>query len=113
MSISDGECIHLLQTKIKGLYSQIGYLKTKRNCYAPVSKLSPEIMRRIFVFLRDSHFFAEDYTKQCEWISQVCHVCRSWRNIALQYPQLWSQIVFFESSKLAKMFLERSRLEPL
>ena len=44
----------------------------------------------------------------------MTHVCRSWRNVLLATPSLWTQIDFSTSkSKQAKGFLGRSENQPL
>lgn len=47
-----------------------------------------------------------------EWI-RVTHVCRYWRDVALQAPLLWSHIVLTKNIECINAFLTRSHLAPL
>jgi hypothetical protein len=65
-------------------------LLTHRNTLAPVSVLPPEVLARIF------HLAALAESSQPEmgslrWIS-VTHVCRHWRQVALDDSSLWARI---------------------
>ncbi|KAF9040163.1 hypothetical protein BJ165DRAFT_361625 [Panaeolus papilionaceus] len=111
-NISDGEQVTLIDTKIAELLAQIGHLKTKINCYKPISALSPEIMRIIFLYVREACFHSEMHFGQWEWIQQVSHVCRSWRTTSLRYKELWSEITF-DSPRCTELLLERSRPSPM
>ncbi|KAH9959020.1 hypothetical protein BC827DRAFT_1090255, partial [Russula dissimulans] len=63
-------------------------LKSHRNTLAPISRLPPEALAAIFSFVSSS---ALDESGHLRWI-RVTHVCRQWRQIALNYPRFWSNI---------------------
>ncbi|KAH8104604.1 hypothetical protein BXZ70DRAFT_888084 [Cristinia sonorae] len=50
-----------------------------------------------------------------DWQILVSSVCRRWREVALEVPQLWSEVVFTEKSTLeqAQTYLQRSKEAPL
>ncbi|PPQ74884.1 hypothetical protein CVT24_003086 [Panaeolus cyanescens] len=105
---SDSQLMALMDVTIERLSAELEDLKARRNSFAPVSKLPPEIMEKIFLFRRDGHSTAYGFIDSWQWIREVSHVCRSWRLVALHSRQLWS-LLSFESSSCAKLLLERSR----
>ncbi|KAI0280971.1 hypothetical protein BC826DRAFT_437204 [Russula brevipes] len=87
-------------------------LLTHRNTLAPVSVLPPEVLARIFhlVALAES---SRAETGNLRWIG-VTHVCRHWRQVALDDSSLWARI----SGSMAKAtwvceMLARARNAPL
>ena len=60
-------------------------LKTLRNTFSPISKLPTEILCQIFYFFQESRHFV------LNWI-QVTYVCRQWRAVALNSPNLWTNL---------------------
>ncbi|KAI0280964.1 hypothetical protein BC826DRAFT_975018 [Russula brevipes] len=65
-------------------------LLTHRNTLAPASVLPPEVLARIFHLVA----FAESSPPEMgslRWIS-VTHVCRHWRQVALDDSSLWARI---------------------
>lgn len=65
-----------------------------------VLDLSPKLLARVFTFAVTN-------------VVAVSHVCRLWRAVALQTPQLWSTLSIDLSPSAAAAFLERSQTEPL
>ncbi|KAI0284064.1 hypothetical protein BC826DRAFT_170983 [Russula brevipes] len=65
-------------------------LLTHRNTLAPVSVLPPEVLARIFHLLPPDSYSPE--TGRLEWIG-VTHVCRHWRQVALDDSSLWARIL--------------------
>jgi hypothetical protein len=65
-------------------------LLTHRNTLAPISVLPPEVLARIFhlVALAES---SQPEMGSLRWIS-VTHVCRHWRQVALDDSSLWARI---------------------
>ncbi|PPR07153.1 hypothetical protein CVT24_010701 [Panaeolus cyanescens] len=87
-------------------------LRGQRNGQTSISFLPPELLREIFLYLRDewpSSIFETSSVPRVKfgWIN-VTHVCRFWREVALQYPQLWTQ-VDVGLANWAEMVLERSK----
>ncbi|KAF8471442.1 hypothetical protein DFH94DRAFT_674461, partial [Russula ochroleuca] len=78
-----------MDDEINSLQESLLALKCRRNALAPISRLPPETLAAIFSFLPPS-----------AWVKKagnparirVTHVCRRWRETALNYPSLWSDI---------------------
>jgi len=68
----------------------------RRNTLIPISQLPPETLVLIFSFLSP---FACDEKVGYLQLLRVTHVCRQWRETALDWPHLWSYINF---SKLTR-----------
>jgi hypothetical protein len=105
---------HLRQTindEIKSLEASIRALKSRRNTLAPISRLPPETLATIFAFLSASAW--NEGTFHLEWI-RVAHVCRRWREAALDHPRFWSYINFSKltSAGMAEI-LSRAKMAPL
>jgi len=77
---------------------------------AQINRLPPEMLVAIFAHLsklkRDSisHFVRD--------LVSVTHVCVSWRQVAINAPELWTEITMM-GPEMVKVFLERSRAVPL
>ncbi|KAI0650173.1 hypothetical protein C8Q79DRAFT_1006466 [Trametes meyenii] len=99
---TDTEQQRKLKEAIIAHEKEAAYLKSRLNNYIPISKLPPEIIGEIFLLHRDkvSKEFASrplDMYLACDcpfygWIN-VTQVCRSWRQIALHLPALWSLLM--------------------
>ncbi|KAI0284062.1 hypothetical protein BC826DRAFT_170884 [Russula brevipes] len=63
-------------------------LLTHRNTLAPISVLPPEVLARIFHLVAGSPWQKQESLR---WIS-VTHVCRHWRQVALDDSSLWAKI---------------------
>ncbi|KAI0718114.1 hypothetical protein C8Q72DRAFT_153835 [Fomitopsis betulina] len=93
----------------------IRIINTQLNALAPVSKLPPELLSNIFldVAVRGSADPPRGQSRMVgRWI-HVTHVCRSWRETALQCAPLWSHLHSSDSPKCIEEFLARSRDAPL
>ncbi|KAF8432459.1 hypothetical protein L210DRAFT_3763916 [Boletus edulis BED1] len=85
-------------------------LHTLRNPYPFVSRLPTETLQDIFIHCaRDYHYHQGLYpTKSVpSWVN-VSHVCRHWRNVALESPTLWSYL-FIISRRWTEVLLARSK----
>src|SRR5712671_178684 len=82
----------------------------QRNMLVPISILPAEILARIFHFSASSE---QPYSRSLGWI-HVTHVCRRWRQIALDDSTLWTH---FSTSPRNKEWiaerLSRARNSPL
>jgi len=65
--------------------------RTRRNTLIPISQLPPETLILIFSSLPP---FACDEKVSYLPLIHVTHVCRQWRETALNYPHLWIYITF-------------------
>lgn len=88
-----------------------------------VSKLPSEVLLIIFEFLVELGLnFPGGSTpakQRARYVSttfyhlRITHVCRLWRQVALDSPQIWSYIFGFAPPSIVKLFLERARSTPL
>ncbi|KAF5330509.1 hypothetical protein D9619_005215 [Psilocybe cf. subviscida] len=83
------------------LQKHIQELKTRRNTYAPISKLPDEVLLEIFAF-------AQKLYPQDRWYREVTHVCRRWRYTAIDAPTLWTNPPL-SHHRFAMLMLERSK----
>ena len=87
-------------------------LLSHRNAIAPISALPPELLARIFRF----HALIDPPWSDLEnlgWIG-VTHVCRQWRQVALDDSSLWATITgFWPSAEWISEQLVRARNAPL
>jgi hypothetical protein len=114
---------HQLQTiddEIKSLEESIRALRFRRNALAPVSSLPSEILTVIFTLLHchgpaaSSPFTLLEEKPDHLPCIRVAHVCRHWREIALNQPLVWSHIDFTTlTSAGAAEILTRANAVPL
>jgi F-box-like len=96
--------------EITSLEDTLRTLKSHRNTLAPISRLPPEALAAIFSFVSSS---ALDESGHLRWI-RVTHVCRQWRQIALNYPRFWSNIdVTRMSPAIMAEILTQAKMAPL
>ena len=100
-----------INDEIKSSEASIRALKSRRNTLAPISRLPFEILTTIFAIL--SELAWNERPTHLEWI-RVAHVCRRWREAALDYPRFWSHIGFTKLTPagLAEI-LARAKMAPL
>jgi hypothetical protein len=92
-----------IDAEIKSLAESIHALRC-RNSHEPISSLPTEIIAAIFLLVRVPGW--SDF--------RVAHVCRRWREIALNHPLLWSHFDFTTVSPTgATEILARARMAPL
>ncbi|KAF5315830.1 hypothetical protein D9611_004989 [Ephemerocybe angulata] len=101
-----------------GLRQSVGRRKAKgRYNTTPFSnRLPAEILSSIFLILAStiaSQFLLTPWLRRgrTSWI-YVTHVCRYWREVALDCATLWSNLLFFDPS-LTEAMLSRSKDAPL
>jgi hypothetical protein len=87
-------------------------LSTCRNALVPIFVLPPEILARVFHFLvLDEPPFTG--RQNIGWI-RVTHVCRHWRQVALDDSSLWAKIwAIPENPKWVSEMLARAKNAPL
>jgi len=101
-----------IDDKIREFEEAIQELKYRRNALAPISRLPPETLAKIFSLLP----FPADDSENVPYLAwaHVTHVCHRWREISLSFPYLWSHINFSKLS-LARFpqILARAKMSPL
>ncbi|KJA15260.1 hypothetical protein HYPSUDRAFT_396172 [Hypholoma sublateritium FD-334 SS-4] len=80
----------------------IQVLRYKRNCFASISRLPPEILSLIFSFVKLSYRI-----NSLIWI-QITHVSTHWRSVAIDSPTLWDDPPL-ENSQWMEEMLKRSK----
>ncbi|KAF8972101.1 hypothetical protein BDZ97DRAFT_1913343 [Flammula alnicola] len=88
--ISDDEARHNIDKEIQHLYESIRALKSRRNMHSPISKLPAELFATIFALSREE---MKSRAKPWRWI-KLTHVCRQWREMANNFPSLWTSLPF-------------------
>jgi hypothetical protein len=87
-------------------------LKSYRNSLTPVSRLPHILLTDIFLLVHHSEPTNLGVSHRSPTCLHISHVCRSWRDSALQCPLLWTNILF-RPPEWATVMLERSRTAPL
>jgi len=87
----------------------IRQLKHRRNNLAPISRLPPEILGKVFSFIPFGEW--DNFSTSASWIafSEVSH---SWRAVAINTPELWGELPL-GNVKRARTMLERSKMTDL
>jgi hypothetical protein len=81
---------------------------------AQIDRLPPEVLAAIFVHLSKSEptLPGRDVLHFVQDLVSVTHVCRFWRQVAINAPDLWTEIKM-SNLEAVKTFLERSGVVPL
>ncbi|KAI0061503.1 hypothetical protein BV25DRAFT_1826645 [Artomyces pyxidatus] len=88
-------------------------INARINTAAPVSRLAPEILAQIFSYCaEDEMTWRRKEGAGVGWIS-VTHVCRRWRQIALDYSRLWRHIILPLNNRLAEEWISRAKAAPI
>lgn len=82
-------------------------LKSRRNALAPISRLPAEMLSGLFMSR------IQEPSSDSREIIPMTHVCRYWRNVALESPLLWSRIPFVQQADLYCELVSRSKEVPL
>ena len=123
MVTSPESCDHLRQVidyEINSLEESTRALKSRPNELVSISRLPPETLAAIFFFLSLSTWHNEadkhDWkykTGNMAWI-RVAHVCRRWRETALNHPHMWSHINLTQLTPVGMAeILARAKTVPL
>lgn len=101
-----------LDDEIAALTLVLSNLRTQRNTFSLISRLPPEILASIFTHCARIHQ-QNRYPgyRVPDWVN-VSHVCRHWRDVALNCSTLWS-FLFVSSQRWTDELLARSKTAPL
>lgn len=97
-----------IDQEVQRLEDSIRTLKSRRNILAPISRIPPEMLSKIFSY-RTSE--SSEGNNPLEWI-RLTHVSRYWRAVALDCPSLWGNLVF-SRPKWSEEMLKRSKMANL
>ncbi|KAF8870625.1 hypothetical protein BD779DRAFT_520772 [Infundibulicybe gibba] len=89
--------------------SLLATIRHYRNGLVSITRLPPEILTGIFIF-------SVQMVRPKDWIGTsrtISHVCKRWREIALDCPKLWSHIDLEHDPRWLERIIERSRSVPL
>ncbi|KAF8971186.1 hypothetical protein BDZ97DRAFT_1619311, partial [Flammula alnicola] len=95
---------------------EILQLENKRNALSPASSVPPEVLCNIFALVKaenagDLHPDGAFEFSALEWV-RVTHVCKWWRDVALNASWLWTDIAL-ASRRWADEMFARSKEAPL
>ncbi|KAI0038403.1 hypothetical protein FA95DRAFT_1474257, partial [Auriscalpium vulgare] len=86
------------------------------NACAPVSRLPPELLCRVFSDLvgleLEDRRPVDGFPSTMPWI-RLSHVCRHWRDVALNDPAFWGDLILPLPPQWADAILSRSQGTPL
>jgi hypothetical protein len=102
----------------------LGVIANRRNALTRTCRIPREILGQIFLYYQRTHFTlwvpanktvtsSRLYATVLRWVPAVAHVCRHWRTVAFQIPQLWSNIALHLGRTWALRMLTLSRAVPI
>ncbi|KAI0066422.1 hypothetical protein BV25DRAFT_1783860, partial [Artomyces pyxidatus] len=114
-----------LDDELLAMHRVMCSVRARRNTLSSISRLPVEILARIFLF----HAYAEPAgtveevsskdgdlqlpsVPRLGWIS-VTMVCRNWRQIAFNYPNLWTNVAFTLGDRWTEEMISRAKSAPL
>ncbi|TFK68624.1 hypothetical protein BDN72DRAFT_841523 [Pluteus cervinus] len=105
-----------IDREIEALYQRIQILRLTRNALAPINRLPPELLTRIFSLIQGGWSTESPVKKSLprdfmKW-SAVTHVSQYWRDVALECAGLWSTIPLRHEGYLDAA-LSHSKCSPL
>ncbi|TFY77052.1 hypothetical protein EWM64_g6958, partial [Hericium alpestre] len=102
----------VLDDELSAMHLAICSLRTRRNALSLISCLPAEILVRVFQFYAALQLPASDKQHRLGWINAT-HVCRLWRDTALQCPTLWTDVCFALGPQWAEEMLCRTKTMPI
>ncbi|KAA1473249.1 hypothetical protein DENSPDRAFT_744651, partial [Dentipellis sp. KUC8613] len=98
-----------LEDEIEAMNLAMSNLRTRYNSLSLISSLPPEVLSNIFWY----RMLASPPSRNgLGWI-EVTHVCRHWRDAALQDHSLWSDITSILGPRWIHRMLDRAQFTPL
>lgn len=83
--------------------------KTRINLLSPIYKLLQELMAMIFSSVKTKSHTHEVSLPQ--WITGISHVCRYWRDVAINSPTLWNDPPCLNAIGMAEMLARSKRID--
>ena len=103
------EAVKLIDDDMKILDSIKCSMLSRRNTFAPVSRLPPEILDCIFSFLQMDEPLSHG---EIGWI-KITHICRCWRQVAEETRALWANVACVLGSRWTYEMIQRAGAVPL
>ncbi|KAI0315968.1 hypothetical protein OF83DRAFT_305724 [Amylostereum chailletii] len=101
-----------IDDEIKAASLAICALRSRMNELSLTALLPPEMLARIFYFSALVDPPKGGYNAPLRWVT-VTHVCRTWRQVALQHSTLWRNIPFSLGRTWTSTFLTRAKSTPV
>ncbi|KAJ3540384.1 hypothetical protein NMY22_g4323 [Coprinellus aureogranulatus] len=104
----------MLQKRITALEDEARALKNRKNALVPINRLPHEILSTIFQTTKSLLKYTYPQPRnRLTWV-RVSHVCRYWREVALDAASLWSYLDFPRPDpEFTRLMLQRSKNAPL
>ncbi|KAF5320091.1 hypothetical protein D9611_010318 [Ephemerocybe angulata] len=96
----------LIQRRVEELKDEICALNSLHNSLSPINRLPPEVLSDIII-----QGSSESRKEGVLWI-RLSHICKRWREVALDCAALWSDISFLKPA-LTSVMLSRTKSTPL
>lgn len=101
-----------LQLAERNLVDVVVRLRSAINFTHSINKLPPEILAQCFLYLTPCFSPTLEFNESgYDWI-RVTHVCKHWRAVAFNFPQLWDRIEFTRP-EILDTYLKPSAYRPL
>ncbi|KAG1756439.1 uncharacterized protein EDB91DRAFT_1041739, partial [Suillus paluster] len=102
------QCRAHIDKDLAALAESMRVLRSRRNGLAGISCLPPEILANVFKHFAEKK--SDKSTSHAPTCLIVTHLCRHWRQVALECPALWSSIsISSVSLPWIPVMLERSK----
>ncbi|KAG6825215.1 hypothetical protein H0H92_004379 [Tricholoma furcatifolium] len=112
MNISTSQQIHTLQSEERRLILALSSIRTQLNAFTAISALPTEILIEVFSLCAWEWLYDSPHGRKHPHRLAWTQVCRTWRDVALNTPRLWSHIDVCDV-KLARECLLRSAEVPI
>ncbi|KAH8092243.1 hypothetical protein BXZ70DRAFT_951901 [Cristinia sonorae] len=111
----DSETIFDLDRQISSYIFALADLRARRNRLAAISRLPPELLASIFVWVKSVQSYGDPRRGSPYGWAVVTIICRHWTAVAESTPELWKTIYVTENTplKIGQMRLDRSGQLPL
>ncbi|KAF9480814.1 hypothetical protein BDN70DRAFT_585399 [Pholiota conissans] len=100
------EAHSLIDKALKRRGAPILALKSQRNAFAPISRLPPEILCKIFSNVKEKE------PSSPEESFKLTHVCRHWRNVGIESSSLWTELMW-QNPEVTELMFRRCKGAPL
>lgn len=100
-----------LEARYESLRSELSVVGRRLNELTQPSRLPPELLAEVFTYLNPFH--PENIRGSAGDLVVASHVCHHWRQVALQFPRLWSNIALDAKFSFVVAALERSKSSEL
>lgn len=104
--------VRCLDRRMTELLTEIYVLRQYRNALSFPNQLPIELLGEIFLIYRDVSVRDQEGQDKATWL-KLTHICRHWRDVALNLGPFWSKITFAKTPELTKAMLARSQNLPL